>query len=99
MIRFTFILSALFLALNVSHAQSHKDLKGPAAKNYKPWEQQARKSTLFIKLDGQDRKGPDFKNQKPWKEDQPKEMVNTDLRTRERVTGPKAKNQKPWDNN
>ncbi len=96
MIRFTFILSALFLALNVSYAQSPHNLKGPTVKNYKPWQEQARKSVLIINVDESTQIGPDFKNRKPWLVDQLKSVVDSDLKARERVVGPKAKNQKPW---
>lgn len=96
MIRFTCMLAACFLAFNVSNAQSHQDLKGPAAKNYKPWKQQARKGTLLVTVDEEKVKGPAYKNKKPQKGDFEVVEVNADLRKREHVTGPKAKNSKPW---
>lgn len=99
MTRFTFILVALFLAFNVSYAQSHSDLKGPAAKNYKPWKEQARTSVLMAKVVDTTEKGPAFKNKKAWKTDADQVEINTTLRERKRVTGPEAKNRKPWKSN
>ncbi|MEX2565933.1 MAG: hypothetical protein WD431_08325 [Cyclobacteriaceae bacterium] len=97
MIRFTFILAACFLAFNVSNAQSHQDLKGPAAKNYKPWKQQARTGSLLVKVDEKKEKGPAYKNKKHRKVDYEVVEINSDLLKRERITGPKAKNSKPWE--
>ncbi|WP_439482834.1 hypothetical protein [Cyclobacterium plantarum] len=96
MIRFTFILVAGFLAFNISNAQSLQDLKGPAAKNYKPWKEQARKGTLMVKVDDKKVKGPAFKNKKRFKGDFEVFKVDAQLAKRERITGPKAKNRKPW---
>lgn len=99
MIRSTLMLAAFFLAFNVSYAQSHLNLKGPAAKNYKPWKQQARTGILVIKIDKKEIKGPAYKNRKQWQEEVKKSQMTSDLKSRERITGPKAKNKKPWQNN
>ncbi len=96
MIRFTFILSALFLALNVSYAQSNDNLKGPAAKNQKPWQKQSKDGVILVMVDDKANPGPQHKNAKPWRADQTKLGIQTSLVVRERVTGPKAKNQRPW---
>lgn len=96
MIRFTFMLAAGFLAFNIANAQSHQDLKGPAAKNYKPWKQQARKGTLMVKVDEAPLTGPGFKNKKLWQSQSQKAEVSSDLIIRKRITGPKAKNKKVW---
>ncbi|MEX2591606.1 MAG: hypothetical protein WD426_02445 [Anditalea sp.] len=92
------MLSTFFLAFNVSYAQSHQDLKGPAAKNYKPWKQQARTGALVVRVDEKEVKGPAYKNRKPWQDDANKSEVTSELRVREKITGPKAKNKKPWQN-
>jgi hypothetical protein len=97
MIRFTLLLAALFLTLNVSHAQSHEDLKGPAAKNYKPWKQQARNGVLLVNMEAADSKGPAYKNEKHRVKNVKKTEAATNLRKRERITGPKAKNRKAWE--
>lgn len=96
MIRFTFMLAAAFLAFNIANAQSHQELKGPAAKNYKPWKEQARTGTLMVKLDATPLKGPAFKNQKKWESEANTVDVPSELVVRERITGPKAKNRIPW---
>ncbi|HLW19307.1 MAG TPA: hypothetical protein VKX33_03250 [Cyclobacteriaceae bacterium] len=96
MIRFTFILVAGLLACNVSNAQSPQELKGPKAKNYKPWKQQARTGTVAVKLQDIQQTGPAFKNKKAWETQTEKVSVSSDLRSGEQVTGPKAKNRKVW---
>jgi hypothetical protein len=80
----------------MANAQSHSDLKGPAAKNYKPWKQQARAGTLMVNIDKREVKGPAFKNKKPEQGKTQKEKISPDLRVREKITGPKAKNRKLW---
>ena len=96
MIRFTCMLAAFFLAFNMAYAQSHPIIKGPAAKNYKPWKQQARTGTLVVRVDEKKVKGPFFKNKKPSQGQVNKAVVTSDLRIREKITGPSAKNKKPW---
>ena len=97
MIRFTFILSAMFLALNVSYAQS-TNLQGPAAKNYKPWKQSPVEKVVMINVAETPQKGPAFKNSRPWSRDVEQVQVSNAWVAREKVTGPKAKNRKPWRN-
>jgi hypothetical protein len=92
------MLAAAFFAFNIANAQSHQELKGPAAKNYKPWKQQARTGTLMVKVDETPKKGPAFKNKKRWQSESKKVDIPSDLVVRERITGPKAKNRKPWKN-
>lgn len=81
------------LAFNVSEAQ---DLKGPKAKNYKPWKGQAKTATLEVKIDEPSLKGPAFKNKKAWESQANKVEITTSSNTKEKVTGPKAKNRKVW---
>lgn len=98
MVRLTFLLAVSFLTFGTvqSYAQTAQDLKGPKAKNYKPWKEQARKGTLSVKLDEADKKGPAYKNHKVWEGDASKVEVASELVTKKPITGPKAKNQKPW---
>lgn len=92
--RFTYLFVAGLLAFNVSQAQ---ELKGPKAKNYKPWKEQARTATLeVVKADEPSVKGPAFKNKKAWKNQATKVEVTHQPDSKERVTGPKAKNRKLW---
>ncbi|MFC4872651.1 hypothetical protein [Negadavirga shengliensis] len=98
--RLIYIFVAGLLFLNFSYAQSDRELKGPAAKNYKPWKQQAKTGVAYTDIAKEDLKGPAFKNRKHVK-DAPQEVVsvNTDLDRRKRITGPKAKNNQPYRRN
>ena len=96
MIRFTCMLAAGLLAFNVSNAQSPQNLKGPKAKNYKPWKERARTGAVMVKLDEPALKGPVFKNQKARDSQFNKAELETQLKMRDRITGPKAKNKKVW---
>lgn len=91
--KFTYLLLAGLLAFNVSEAQ---ELKGPKAKNYKPWKEQARKGTLVVNADEPSVKGPAFKNKKAWDSQAEKVEITPQVGAKENVTGPKAKNRKFW---
>jgi hypothetical protein len=93
MMRFTYLLVAGLLAFNVSQAQ---ELKGPKAKNYKPWKEQARTGSLAVNAEEPSVKGPAFKNKNVWKSQAAKVEVTHQPDTKEHVTGPKAKNRKIW---
>lgn len=97
MFRSKMILAAFFLAFNVAFAQSPSDLKGPAAKNYKPWKHQARSGDLMTIVYKKAVKGPSYKNRNPWQDETKKSFITTDFRIRKKITGPKAKNKKPWE--
>lgn len=91
--------TAMLLWIGAANAQEWNDLKGPAAKNYKPWKSQARNVTADVRSERSDVQGPEFKNQKPWNQSDATMPVDTTLDTSDKVTGPKAKNKKPWKNN
>lgn len=93
MMRFTFLIIAGLLAFNVSEAQ---ELKGPKAKNYKPWKEQARTGTPVVNADEPAVKGPAFKNKKAWDSQATKVEITPQAGVKENITGPKAKNRKPW---
>ncbi len=77
--------------------QEYHELKGPKAKNYKPWKEKARKSILVINTTEQTKKGPAFKNEKAWERSGvKKDTISTNLHLISRQKGPKAKNQTPW---
>ncbi|GAB4107577.1 hypothetical protein GCM10028791_00230 [Echinicola sediminis] len=78
--------------------QEYHELKGPKAKNYKPWKEKARKGTLVVNIDGSVAQGPTFKNEKVWERRNAKATVNTELQAIDRPKGPKAKNKKVWKN-
>lgn len=91
--------AAILLSVGVANAQEWNELKGPAAKNYKPWKSQAKNASAEVRSERSDVQGPAFKNQKPWNQTDTTVPVDTTLDTSEKVTGPKAKNRKPWKSN
>lgn len=95
MLRGTFMLAAFCLVFNLSFGQS-ENLKGPSAKNYKPWKQQEKKGTFLVKADQAEETGPAFKNTKAWQTQSSKEAIKAKSVVREKRTGPKFKNRKPW---
>lgn len=97
--KLAFAIVALFFAVSFANAQEFQELKGPAAKNYKPWKQQARTGSLIVRTTPVDQQGPEAKNQKVWEQDTEKEALPVGTEARERVTGPEAKNRRPWRSN
>lgn len=89
------ISTVLSLGCLVSFGQGKGDLKGPAAKNYKPWQDKTAKTTLATKSQTSELSGPEAKNAKAW------EIKETNLVAVKSVAnkpkGPKAKNQKIWE--
>lgn len=92
----TLIFSAAFtLGCLVSFGQGKGDLKGPAAKNYKPWQDKSEKTTLVTQAKVSDLKGPEAKNAKAWS----KSDINlVEVKSvADKPKGPKAKNYKIWE--
>ncbi|HLT08697.1 MAG TPA: hypothetical protein VK014_14290 [Cyclobacteriaceae bacterium] len=87
------LLVAGLLVFGVSEAQ---DVKGPKAKNYKPWKEQAKKGTIVVYADEPAVKGPSYKNKKAWEAEAVKVNITSPTESRQQVTGPKAKNRKVW---
>ena len=85
-----------FFTIFVSNAQAFKDLQGPAAKNYKPWKDNSKKTTAMVAVTPNDKQGPSFKNAKAWEQDSEKVTLVSNPVSEERELGPKAKNRKPW---
>ncbi|WP_215224347.1 hypothetical protein [Echinicola shivajiensis] len=78
--------------------KKHRDLKGPKAKNYKPWKEKARKGTIVVNFDRDPITGPAYKNQRPGELNTNLVEISQDLKPIDRPTGPKGKNYKPWKN-
>ncbi len=97
--KLAFAIIALFFTVSFANAQEFKELKGPAAKNYKPWKQQARTGSLIVRTTPVDQQGPEAKNQRVWEQEMEMEVLSVGTEPRERVTGPEAKNKKPWKSN
>lgn len=92
------VLTFLFVA-SISHAQTHKDLQGPAAKNHKPWTGKNNATTPAIVIADHSKRlqGPAAKNYKPWMGNKNKKYVLVQTTDKNlRLKGPKAKNHKPW---
>ncbi|MBU2916279.1 MULTISPECIES: hypothetical protein [Reichenbachiella] len=92
---------AFTLAATMSFAQSRNDLKGPAAKNYKPWKDKNKTEvSIVMKSTDADRvQGPAAKNQKAWDQDSKADFQEVALVSRKNdLKGPAAKNQKVWAN-
>lgn len=90
---------ALIFAAAVSQAQTHNGLKGPEAKNYKPWMHKTKASApvAVASSASQRLQGPAAKNYKPWRDDQDNKRIKVQTAGKERrLQGPAAKNYKPW---
>ncbi len=83
------------LALGL-HAQPKGDLKGPAAKNYKPWKSKKNNVKVITTIYSKKRMmGPAAKNQKPGKDVNASFVIAT-AQKKVKLKGPVAKNRKPW---
>lgn len=74
------------------------DLKGPAYKNYKPWQYKTQSIALYTNNSKKSLIGPEYKNYKPWKDTSKKEevLVKIGNNERQKLKGPAYKNYKPW---
>ncbi|MFH6982646.1 hypothetical protein [Marinoscillum sp. 108] len=83
-----------FLIVMSTMAQGSGDLKGPEAKNRKPWLDPKPASTVYL-VKGESLQGPAAKNVRPL-ERKTGELVKLDLTTKDKLKGPAYKNYKPW---
>ena len=90
------MLCALMFCFFYAEAQFPKGLKGPAAKNYKPWLDKYKKPSVFVQsLKTNSRyKGTQAKNQKAWLRNA--RPITVARANNPRLKGPAAKNWKPW---
>lgn len=93
----TVTLSVLFIFNGMAqHSDAlNKQMKGPAAKNYKPWENSEKSAKTILVTQYKQLKGPKAKNHKPWNNDcerYPMAFVD-----RKDLKGPKAKNTRPFE--
>tara|TARA_R110000868_G_scaffold353985_4_gene615238 strand:- start:2143 stop:2466 length:324 start_codon:yes stop_codon:yes gene_type:complete len=74
------------------------DLRGPAYKNYKPWQHKTTPTTIYSVNKKKQLEGPAYKNYKSWRDTSKVEVVavNTSGTERQKLTGPAYKNYKPW---
>jgi hypothetical protein len=96
------VLFGFLVITGTGYAQSSSELKGPKAKNTKPWKQNENKTKIFLVGGQQERTiGPRAKNQRNIEEEsqvviaQPEMMAPSN---RIGTTGPNAKNYKPGRN-
>ena len=92
------MLIGLFVLPIICSAQANKQLKGPEAKNYKPWQKKKNKTATktVVHLDRASLKGPKAKNAKPWQNKQVVQPIEILATRKVFMKGPKAKNSKPW---
>jgi len=90
------MLIALFVTIGSVEAQVPKGLKGPAAKNYKPWKDKNKEASVNVVSisSKKELKGPEAKNHKPWKDDNA--STSKIIVAKNNLKGPAAKNYKPW---
>ncbi len=90
---------ALIFAVSIAYAQStDKPLKGPKAKNYKPWKNTKRPYVTLQTLDQPTKlQGPAAKNRKVWKRKKSATSSVTFGSERSKLMGPKAKNFKYYE--
>lgn len=95
------ILPIILLFVSVGFGQAKNDLKGPAAKNYKPWKDKNKSHATLVTSDKSNKKlmGPEAKNQKAWKNNEQDESVIVATTSgKKKLMGPAAKNHKVWKN-
>jgi hypothetical protein len=95
--KFSIILVAVLFGASLATAQSRTSLKGPAAKNYKPWKYEQKEAVIYT-TDSENKTGPIVKNEKPWEKETDKAQLIpvVFLNPKKGLKGPVAKNYKPW---
>jgi hypothetical protein len=89
----------MIFAAQSTIAQNRNQLKGPKAKNYKPWMNKEQSNTPFVFKNIEAKKGPKAKNDKIWSEEN-KNAPTTAVKAgskRNNLKGPAAKNFKHWE--
>lgn len=94
--KYSVFILAFFFTIVLGNAQAFNDLQGPAAKNYKPWKDNSKKTTAMVNVKPNDKQGPAFKNAKAWELNTAKVPLISKPVLEEREFGPKAKNRQPW---
>ncbi|NRB50547.1 MAG: hypothetical protein HRU41_22955 [Saprospiraceae bacterium] len=87
----------LLAMVSIVHAQAPRHLKGPAAKNYKPWQDKQQVGKIPVaKITPERLQGPAAKNQKAWEKNRNANYIQASTRSYyAKLKGPKYKNQKP----
>lgn len=88
----------LVFAVGMTYGQSRTQLKGPKAKNYKPWKAEKPATAAVASLDVERVQGPKAKNARVWSEEnQVKETGTLATTNRAKLKGPNAKHRKAWE--
>ena len=90
------LIMAFFGLALVGYSQTKGDLKGPAAKNFKPWNSTMSIAMLTSVEDKEVLQGPARKNQKPQALNNQLTRVVAVGSKRNGLKGPARKNYKPW---
>ncbi len=87
----------LLTLVSIVHAQAPKHLKGPAAKNYKPWQDQQQVGKIpVVRITPERLQGPAAKNQKAWEKSRNANYLQASTRSYYTdLKGPRYKNRKP----
>ncbi|KJD34074.1 hypothetical protein PK35_04915 [Tamlana nanhaiensis] len=78
-------------------AQKRNEFKGPAYKNYKPWQHDVEPTVVYTVVEKENLTGPEYKNQKVWEKDNTEAYKVITIGTkRSKLKGPAYKNYKAW---
>ena len=92
------VLLVMLFSISGAFAQLAKGLKGPDAKNYKPWKDKNRTSVVVVTQKTHKLQGPAAKNFKPWREEKQSKSFAVKFGNSEKnkLRSYEAKNYKPW---
>ncbi len=90
------LILGLIISIGTVAAQRPTDLKGPAAKNYKPWRDKDKVKTKVVTMRKERLQGPAAKNYKPWANKAKRTPGVKIAEAKPKLKGPAAKNYKPW---
>jgi hypothetical protein len=91
------ILILLFFSVSSIFGQHFRGLKGPKAKNYKPWKDILKSRALLVTKSSKKLRSPSVKNFKPWKMEKNKNVIEVSFGSeKNKLRSPEAKNYKAW---
>ncbi|MEQ9289828.1 MAG: hypothetical protein RIG77_23065 [Cyclobacteriaceae bacterium] len=100
--KYFLIPAILLLFVAFGQAQHRNGLKGPKAKNYKPWKDTTKSSATLVTYEepANKLKGPEAKNYKKWQDKGvEKNTILVSTGDTKKLKGPAAKNHKVWKDN
>jgi len=103
MLKRVLIIAVCAMVAGFASAQSKNELKGPKAKNYKPWQNERAATEVYSTPDDADIKGPTAKNNRFTGAADESETtvaaVNTEHKRFNNLQGPNAKNRRYFASN